>query len=135
VSTNCPMYGDYYDPKAPIAHDKPVHHSGIQARVQDYPAECLWAQLQWEREQAERGMSVGPESLANLETEWNRRDLCSRCLLELDHPFMADVDSLKHAKLVADGKLIRIRAALGRLGETELRATLSAILDEPDQRP
>jgi hypothetical protein len=124
------MYPDYFDPQAPVRHDKPVSHGGIQASIQDHPAECLWAQLQWEREQADRGASVSPEHLANLEAEWSRRDLCSRCLQELDHPFMTDVNALRHSERVARGKLIRIEGALGKLGEAELRATLSAILAE-----
>jgi hypothetical protein len=132
VATNCSMYPDYYDPTAPVLHDKPVRHSGIQARLQDYPAECLWAQLQWEREQAERGGGVSGVYLTNLETEWSRRDLCSRCLRDLDHPFMTSADELKHSALVAQGKLARIRGALSQLSDGELRPTLSAILAEPE---
>lgn len=132
MTTNCPMYPDYYDPQAPVWHDKPVHHSGIQARVQDYPAECLWAQLQWTRGEAEQGSrDPGDRYLENLEAEWSRRDLCSRCLLELDHPFMTEVEALRHARQVAEGKLTRIRATLGQVTEAELRPTLSAILAEP----
>jgi hypothetical protein len=131
VVTNCPMFPDYYDPALPVRHDKPVHHSGIQARLQDYPAECLWAQLQWEREESERGVSVSPGYLENLEAEWSRRDLCSGCLRGLDHPFMINVDELKQSALKAQGKLARIRGALSQLSDPELRPTLSAILAEP----
>ena len=131
MTSNCPMYLDYYDSGKPVQHGKPVHHSGIQARIQDYPAECLWAQLQWEREQVDADATNNREYLANLEQEWSRRDLCSRCLQDLDHPFMTDVDSLRHAEQVAQGKLARIRGALGQLGDAELRPTLSAIVAEP----
>ena len=130
MAANCPIYSDHYNPKAPIAHDKPVHHSGIQVRLQDFPAECLWAQLQWEREQTEPD-SVSSDYLANLEAEWSHRNLCSHCLRELDHPFMIDVASLRHSAQVAQGKLARIRGALSQLSEAELRPTLSAILAEP----
>jgi hypothetical protein len=132
AATNCPMYPAYFDPSAPIRHDKPVHHSGIQVRIQDYPAECLWAQLQWNREEAERGVSVSPEYLANLETEWNRRDLCSRCLRDLDHPFMVEVDALRHSAEVAQEMLAGIRRALSELSDSELRRTLSALLADPE---
>lgn len=130
ADTNCPMYPDYFDPNAPVRHDKPVNHTGIQARIADYPAECLWAQLQWEREQAERDGGRNSEYLANLEAEWSRRDLCSGCLRDLDHPFMTDMDALRHSERVANGKLARIRGALSQLSDAELRPTLSAILAE-----
>jgi hypothetical protein len=127
------MYQDHYDPHVPIRHDKPVHHSGIQARIQDYPAECLWAQLQWAREEVDRGVrEAGDKYLANLETEWSRRDLCSRCLRELDHPFMIEVAGLRHAAEVKEGKLVRMRGALGLTGEADLRAKLSEIMDGPE---
>jgi hypothetical protein len=130
AAANCPMYPAYFDPQARIWHDKPVSHGGIQASIQDYPAECLWAQLQWEREQADGGAGASSGYLANLEAEWSRRDLCSRCLRDLDHPFMTEVDALRHSKRVAQGKLTRIRGALSLLSESELRKTLNAILDE-----
>jgi hypothetical protein len=135
VATNCPMYPNYFNPQAPIQHGKPVNHSGIHARLQDYPAECLWAQLQWAREEVERGTRQPDDKyLENLENEWSKRDLCSNCLRELDHPFMTEVDELRYQLLVAKGKLKRIGGALPRLSESELRHTVSAILDEPDTR-
>jgi hypothetical protein len=130
ATANCPLYPDHFNPQARIWHDKPVSHGGIQVRIQDFPPECLWSQLQWEREQAERGVSVGPEYLGNLEAEWSRRDLCSRCLQDLDHPFMMDVNALRHSAQVAQGKLARIRGALSQLSDAELRPTLSAIVAE-----
>lgn len=132
MATNCPAF-PAYDPQAPVTHDEPVHHAGSQLTVSDYPDDCLLAQLQWERKQAGRGIG-SPGYLENLEGEWSRRDLCSRCLRDLDHPFMTEVDKLEHRLLVAQGKLRRISAALGRLGDAELRATLSAILAEPGER-
>jgi hypothetical protein len=132
MASNCPMYPEYYDPQAPIRHGKPVHHSGIQVRVQDYPDRCLWDQLKWAREEADRGTRDADDKfLLNLETEWDHRNLCSQCLRELDHPFMTEVDSLRHARDVAEGKLKRINGALRQLGEAELRKTLTAILDSP----
>ena len=131
AAANCPMYPDYFDPQTPVWHGKPVNHTGTQARIQDLPAECLWAQLQWEREHAERDGGKSAEYLVNLEAEWSRRDLCSRCLQDLDHPFMTDVDALRHSAQVARGKLARIRGALSQLSDQELRPTLSAILAEP----
>lgn len=130
-ATNCPMYPNYFDPSAPIRHDKPVHHSGIQAGIKDYPAECLWAQLQWEREQAEPDGGKDSAYLTNLEAEWSRRDLCSRCLRDLDHPFMTEVDALRHSAEVAQETLSGIRRALSELSDPELRRTLSALLAEP----
>jgi hypothetical protein len=76
MATNCPMYPDYYDPTMPVWHDKPVHHSGIQARLQDYPAGCLWAQLQWEREQDEREGGVSGEYLTN----WRPSGAAATCV-------------------------------------------------------
>lgn len=63
-------------------------------------AECLWAQLTYERQTAERLGSnySGLKYLENLEVDWARRDLCSRCLKELDHPHMIDVEALRRVE-------------------------------------
>jgi hypothetical protein len=84
-SSNCPAVPEYFDPAKLAYHTKPVYHSDMQ--WPDYPAACLWAQLQWERERNDGGRQY-PE---NLQAEWQRRDLCSDCMRGLDHPFMTEV--------------------------------------------
>lgn len=66
---NCPARPDYFDTAQPTRHREPVHHPGMP--TQDYPAACLWAQLQWERNRNDGG----PQYLENLEAEWQRRNL------------------------------------------------------------
>jgi hypothetical protein len=125
---NCPARPAYFDPHQPVRHSEPVHHPGML--VQDYPAACLWAQLQWERKRNDGG----PQYLENLEAEWQRRDLCSGCLRELDHPFMVEVDELRRRAEHAEAKLVGINDA-ARLPDHAFRLAVLDILereDEPD---
>jgi hypothetical protein len=118
---NCPAVPGF-DPGQPVIHSKPVHHAGMP--LQDYPSACLWAQLQWERERGDGGTQY----LVNLETEWTRRDLCSGCLREADHPFMIEVDELRRRAGRAEAKLAGIADA-ARLPDAEFRMTVLDILD------
>jgi len=68
---------------------EPFNHGSIQVNhlpslaLLAWPAECLWAQLQSERYLAEDKDYSAQNYLSNLEREWSRRGLCSRCLEEL----------------------------------------------------
>jgi hypothetical protein len=119
---NCPARPADFDPSQPIHHGEPVHHPSLA--VQDYPAACLWAQVQWERKRNDGGSQY----LENLEAEWQRRNLCSGCLRELDHPFMIEVDSLRRRAEQAEAKLAGINEAT-RLPDASFRLTVLSILD------
>jgi len=119
---NCLARPEYFDPGQSVSHREPVHHQGI--RVQDYPAACLWAQLQWERQRQDSG----PQYLESLEAEWQRRNLCSGCLRDLDHPFITEVDALRERTQQAEAKLAAIDKAT-RLTDQSFRYTVLSILD------
>ncbi|MGA2830067.1 MAG: hypothetical protein ABSF03_28615 [Streptosporangiaceae bacterium] len=55
----------------PFDHSPPVHHGGAQVLLHDWPDECLWAQLQYERWQQGRNLDnyTNTAYLANLENE------------------------------------------------------------------
>jgi hypothetical protein len=120
---NCPMVLEYYDPHQPITHSRPVHHpSGVP--LGDWDPACLWAQLQWERERNDDGSRY----LQNLESEWSHRNLCSRCLRELDHPFMTEVGALQQRAATAEGKIGRIVAVAAQLDDRGFRLAVADIL-------
>lgn len=130
TAANCPAQADY-DPLAAAWHDKPVNHAGN--RIGDLHGKCLWDQLQWTREEVEQRIRAADDQyLLNLETEWSRRNLCSHCLRELDHPFMISLDEAQGQRDRARGKLTRIQGALNQQEGSELRSTLTAILAEGD---
>jgi hypothetical protein len=118
---NCPGRPEYYDPAQPVRHREPVNHSGIL--VADQPPACLWAQLQWERKRSDGG----PQYLENLEAEWQRRNLCSGCLRDLDHPFMTEMDALSRRAEQAEAKIADIDEAT-RLPDQSFRYTVLSIL-------
>ena len=120
-SNNCPAVPEYFDSAKPVYHTKPVHHPNM--RVPDYTAACLWAQLQWERERNDGGRQY----LENLEAEWQRRNLCSGCLREADHPFMTEVDELRRRAARAEAKLADINDA-ARLPDQAFRLAVLDIL-------
>lgn len=122
---NCPAVAEAFDPGQPISHSWPVHHSGM--RVQDYHPACLWAQLQYQRERDDDS-----QYRENLEAEWQKRDLCSHCLLELDHPFMTEVDELRERVRVAESKLEGIRQVLV-LPDAGFKAGVLEILEREEE--
>ena len=72
--------------------------------------------------------------MENIEAEWQRRDLCSGCLRELDHPFIVEVDELRRRAERAEAKLAGINDA-ARLSDHPFRLAVLDILeleDEPD---
>lgn len=125
---NCPARPAYFDPAQPVRHREPVHHSGMT--VQDFPAACLWAQLQWERNRNDGGSQY----LENLEAEWQRRNLCSECLRDLDHPFMTEVDGLRERALQAEAKIAAIDDA-ARLPDQSFRLAVLDILEDGPADP
>jgi hypothetical protein len=116
----------------PFDHSPPVHHGGIQLPIQEWPHECLWAQLQYERQQHNRNASIYTNTayLANLENEWARRGICPRCHRDIDHDLdeqMSDLESRAHD---AAERLGRIRRLMAVTPDTDLRPKLMGILDE-----
>lgn len=127
-TNNCPAVPDYFNPNQPVWHSEPVHHP--MTRAQDLPAACLWAQLQWER----RRNDGGPQYLETLETEWQRRDLCSECLRKNDHPFMIEIDDLQRRARQAEEKLAAIDGAT-RLPDQSFRLTVLSVLNSGPADP
>jgi len=84
--------------------------------------------LQWERERNDGG----PQYLENLEAECQRRDLCSECLRELDHPFMTEVDELRRRAERAEANLVGINDA-ARLPDHAIRLAVLDILEREDE--
>jgi hypothetical protein len=97
----------------------------------EWPDECVWAQLKWERWQRESNSSyTGTTYLANLENEWTRRGICSRCHRELDEDLHTQISALEsHAQDAAD-KLGRIRRLLMSTPDSDLRPAIAKIINE-----
>ncbi len=116
----------------PYDHSPPVQHVPSR-RVQDYPDECLWAQLQQERASHDRDPANYGETryLENLETEWLRRNLCSRCHRELDQDIAEQFAEVKGRAENAERKLGEIRAALAKYADVMVRPEIGRILDQP----
>jgi hypothetical protein len=58
----------------PFDHSSPVNHGGAQILLHEWPHECVWAQLQYERWQQDRNPDYPNTTyLANLANEWARR--------------------------------------------------------------
>ena len=91
---------------APFDHSAPVHHGGHQLPLREWPDDCVWAQLQYERWQQDRNGSnyTSPLYLENLEKEWGRRAICSRCHREIDQDL--DRQMLNFNALVTLGPLV-----------------------------
>lgn len=122
---NCPAVPESFDPGLPIVHSRPVHH--MHMVMQDYHTACLWAQLQYQRERGDES-----QYLESLEAEWQKRNLCSHCLRELDHPFMTEVDDLRHRTVVAESKLAAIEQVL-RLPDSGFRMGVLEILEREEE--
>lgn len=124
--TNCPAFPESFDPSQPVWHNKPVHHTG-PGPMRDWPAACVWAQLDWERERNDGGLQF----LENLETRWQELNLCSGCMRDLDHPFMLELDSLRKRAENAERKLAGIDQA-ARLPDQAFRLAVLDILERAD---
>ena len=116
----------------PYDHSRPVQHL-LSWRVPDYPDECLWAQLQEERANRDRDPGSYGEAkyLENLEIEWLRRNICSRCHRELDRDLATQFTELKDRAENAEQKLGEIRAALAKYADVMVRPEIGRILDRP----
>ena len=94
----------------PFDHSPPVNHGGSQKLLYEWPDECLWAQLQYERWQQSRQKDyTNTLYLANLETEWARRGICSRCHRDVDRNLDQQMSELEARAQNAEEKLGRIR--------------------------
>jgi hypothetical protein len=120
--------------KPPFQHGIPtVHATGLQISMPEWPAECVWWALKSERHDADRlgdGYYNG-QFLQNLEKEWERRGLCSRCLRDIDQPLAEQVAELKARAESAEDKLGRIRRTAMERPDITLRPEVMRILDEP----
>ena len=125
---NCPARPAYFDPGEPVRHREPVNHVAVP--MQDYPAACLWAQLQWERKRNDGG----GQYLENLEAEWQRRNVCSECLRDLDHPFMTEVDGLRERAERAERQIAGINDA-ARLPDAAFKLAVLDILENEPADP
>ena len=118
--------------ETPFSHGVPMHHV-VGQPLAEWPDECLWWQLKSERHDAERmGLNyTNQQFLANLETEWDRRGLCSRCFREIDQPLAERFVEVEARTASAEDKLGRIRKAVMEKPDIILRPELVRILDEP----
>jgi hypothetical protein len=115
----------------PFDHSLPVHHGGMQVLLRDWPDECLWAQLQYERWQKGRNPQyTNTAYLTNLENEWAGRAICSRCYRDIDTGLDKRMSELETQAQNARGKLVRIRRVITVTPDAELRPKLMSILDE-----
>lgn len=115
----------------PFDHSPPVNHGGAQILLFQWPNECIWAQLQYERWQQSRDRNhTDSVYLANLETEWARRGICSHCHRELDPSLDDQVSDLEARTQNAEEKLGRIRRLIMITPDTALRPEIMSILDE-----
>jgi hypothetical protein len=115
----------------PFDHSPPVNHGGTQIRLHEWPEECLWAQLQDERWQHDKdGAYTRSAYLDNLEKEWARRGICSRCHRDIDPSLDQQMSELEARTQNAEDKLGRIRRLIMITPDTSLRPELMTILDE-----
>jgi len=97
----------------------------------EWPDECVWAQLQWERWQQDSYPGyTGTTYVANLEKEWSRRNVCSRCHREVDERLETQMSTLEARAQDAADKLGRIRRLLMITPDATLRPEIAKILDE-----
>lgn len=114
-----------------LDHSPPVNHIGIGIQMYQWPDECVWAQLQYERWQQDKNSGyTNTEYLANLEKEWTRRGICSRCHREVDENLDTQMSTLEVHAHDATDKLGRIRRLLMSMPDVALRPEIAKILDE-----
>src|SRR5579859_909053 len=112
-------------------HSPPVNHTGFGIQLYEWPDECVWAQLQYERCQQDRNPSyTSTEYLANLEKECSRLCICSGCHREVDESLDTQMSDLEARAHDAADKLGRIRRLLMSTPDTVLRPEIAKILDE-----
>jgi hypothetical protein len=115
----------------PFDHSPPVNHGGAQIHLYEWPDECVWAQLQYERwQQDSHPNHPNTTYLANLEKEWARRGICSRCHRDVDPSVDQQVSELEARAQNAEDKLGRIRRLITVTPDTALRPEIMSILDE-----
>jgi hypothetical protein len=115
----------------PFDHSSPVNHAALQVQLHDWPDECIWAQLQYERWAAERTEhKYTTPFLENLEREWERRGICSRCHREIDTELNQQISELERRTQTGEDKLTRIRRLMAVTPDAELRPKIMQILDE-----
>jgi hypothetical protein len=115
----------------PFDHSPPVNHGSAQILIYEWPDECLWAQVQYERWQQGRDRDyTNTAYLANLEEEWSRRGICSRCQRDVDANLDQQVSELEARAQNAEDKLGRIRRVIMVTPDAALRPELVSILDE-----
>lgn len=91
----------------------------------------MWAQLQYERwQQGSNSNYTNTDYLDNLENEWSRRGICSRCHREVDESLDTQMSALEARAHDATDKLGRIRRLLMSTPDTALRPEIARILDE-----
>lgn len=121
--------------EAPFNHySLPIDHRAAHPRpMAEWPDECVWWQLKSERYNAERqGHNYGDRTyLENLEIEWMRRGLCSRCQRDIDQPLAERFAELEERARNAEDKLGRIRKTIAERPDITLRPGVLSILDEP----
>jgi hypothetical protein len=114
-----------------LDHSPPVNHTGLGIPLYEWPDECVWAQLQYERWQHARYPGyINADYLGNLENEWSRRGICSRCHREVDQSLDTQMSALEARAEDATDKLGRIRRLLMSTPDTILRPEIAKILDE-----
>jgi hypothetical protein len=114
-------------------HSVPIDHRAARTPpMPEWPDDCVWWQLKSERYDAERmGHNYSNTTfLENLEMEWLRRRLCSRCQREIDQSLAERFAELESRTHNAEDKLGRIRVAVQRPDLTS-PAEVRRILDEP----
>lgn len=138
ANANSPFYGEPMMPvcdfEQPYQHGSvPLHHATLQVPIAEWPDECVWWQLKSERYDADTkgDIYVNRQFLENLEMEWLRRGLCSRCMRAVDQPLGEQHAELEVRARNADDKLGRIRAAVMEMPDIILRPEIVRILDEP----
>jgi hypothetical protein len=101
--------------------------------MHEWPAECLWAQLQQERSDKERQGSnyTDVTYLDNLERHWSDRGVCSRCLRDIDQGLDEQFSELQARAENAEDKLGRIRKAVMERPDIVMKPEIIRILDEP----
>lgn len=116
----------------PFDHSPPVHHGGIQKLWYEWLDECLWAQLQYERWQQDRNPDNYTNTLYldNLENEWARRGICSRCHREIGPELDSQVSELERRANNAEEKIGRLRRVIAVTSDSNLRPQLMSILDD-----
>lgn len=99
--------------------------------MQEWPDECVWAQLQWERHQHDGNPNYTSTAyLENLEKEWSRRNVCSRCHRAVDEDLDTRMSALEASERDATDKLGRIKRLLIATPDTALRPELAKIIEE-----